>query len=293
MSKLSTDALAQLTPAADAPLSDVQQWMALLLRHRRGLSKSEEMRAAAARHFSGNDRLSPAEQVDIYRQQFWLRHTSTLVEDFPGLSGLLGQKSWEPLAESYLEESSNVPFALKKLGQNLAEHLASLEESFFTQSRIDRTLLVEMAQLEWSYVKAFDLGDDPPLSAEKLAQIRPDAWASARFLLSPTLSLFRFQYPVADLRRRIKNAPGSTVGESAKEDPHNLIVYRRERTLWDKRVSNAAFLLLEQFSQGTPLVPACEAVITMDPAAEQVLDEQLTEWFTLWGRLGWIVDVMA
>lgn len=292
MTKLSTDELARLGPAPDAPLSEVQEWMALLLRHRRRLAKSEEMRVAAAQHFSGNERLSPAEQVDIYRQQFWLRHTSTLVEDFPGTTGLLGQKSWEPIAESYLTEKGYSTFALKCLGQDMAEHLASLDEALFSESGLDRLLLIEMAKLEWAYLRAFDLRDDAPLSAEKLAKIPAEAWATARFLLSPTLSLFRFQYPVADLRRKIKVSPGTITGQGAAKDPHNLVVYRRERTLWDKRISNTAFLLLEQFGRGIPLVPACEATIAEDASAEQVLEEQLTEWFTLWGRLGWIVDVV-
>lgn len=293
MSHESTDELARLGPAKDAPLSEVQEWMALLLRHGRSLRKSEAMRVAAARHFSGNDRLSPAEQVDIYRQQFWLRHTSTLIEDFPGLSGLLGQKAWENFVEGYLTKRGYDVFALKNLGQGLAEHLGSLSEDFFSEFGVDRELLSEMAKLEWAYLRAFDLGDDAPLSAEKLAQIPPDAWAGARFLLSPTVSLFRFQYPVADLRRRIKITPDAGLGRAAEKAPHNLIVYRRERTLWDKRVSSAAFLLLEEFSKGTALVPACEAVIHREPSAERILEEQLTEWFTLWGRLGWIVDVVV
>lgn len=293
MSSLSTDELAQLGPATGAPLSEVQEWMALLLRHGRSLRKSEEMGVACARHFSGNDRLSPSEQVDIYRQQFWLRHTSTLIEDFPGLSGLLGQKAWENFVEGYLMTRGYDVFALKNLGQGLAEHLASLGEEFFSEFGVERQLLFEMAELEWAYLKAFDLGDDAPLSAEKLAQIPPTAWAGARFVLSPTVSLLRFQYPVADLRRKIRLTPDAVLGPSAEKAPHNLIVYRRERTLWDKRVSSAAFLLLLEFSKGTALVPACEAVIQRDPDAEKVLEEQLMEWFTLWGRLGWIVDVVT
>jgi hypothetical protein len=266
--------------------------MSLLLRHPRGLAKSEAMQKAAAIHFAGNERLSPAEQVNIYRQQFWLRHTSALVEDFPGLTRLLGQKSWEPIAESYLSLKSNDTLALKDLGRNMAQHLRSLPERTIAHLGIDRLLLVEMAELEWAYLRAFDLCEHPPLSLEKLAKIPADDWGKARFLLSPTLSLFRFQYPVADLRRSFKAASESLSVRGDAKEPHNLVVYRRERTLWDKRVSNAAFLLLEQFHKGTPLVPACEAIVAADPSAEQVLDEQLTEWFTLWGRLGWIVDVL-
>lgn len=291
MTNLSSDELADVAPAPDAPLSDLQQWMALLLRYPRGIPKSEALARAAAQHFSGNDRLSPAEQVDLYRQQFWLRHTSALVEDFPGLTGLLGQKGWEPIVESYLLKRGYDVFALKNLGEHLASHLETLDETFFRRADIDPVLAREMVALEWAYTRAFDLRDDPPLSVEKLAKMPSEAWASARFVLSPTLSLFRFTYPVADIRRKLKHADERDRGEVIKTDPHNLVVYRREGTLWDKRVSNAAYLLLEQFSRGVPLVPACESAISEDPSIERVLEAELTEWFTIWGRFGWIVDV--
>jgi hypothetical protein len=293
MTRLRSEELAKVAPASGAPLSAVQQWMALLLRHPEGLTKSEALRSAAARHFSGNDRLSPGEQIEIYRQQFWLRHTSALVEDFPGLTGLLGQKAWEPIVESYLIERGYDIFALKNLGEHLAHHLTTLKETFFRRAGVDPLLAHEMAALEWAYTRAFDLRDDPLLSAEKLAKIAPEAWASARFVLSPTLSLFRFTYPVADIRRTLKNSGDREAGCAAEKSPHNLVIYRREGTLWDKRVSNAAFLLLEQFHRGVPLVPACEAAIFEDPTAERILETELTQWFTLWGRLGWIVDVVT
>src|SRR5690606_16250008 len=103
--------------------------------------------------------------------------------------------------------------------------------------------LVEMARLEWAYVRAFDVRDDPPLSQDQLARIPPEAWPHARFEISSTVSLFRFEYPVADLRRAFRASPRSVRRDEIKTDPHHLIVYRRQRTLWDKRLSRAAFLL--------------------------------------------------
>ncbi len=286
-----TEALAQLAPPKDASLTELQEWMVRVLRHPRALHKSEAMRSAAAAHFSGNDRLLPAEQVDIYRQQFWLRHTSTLVEDFPGLTGLLGQRRWEPIVEGYLSTKSHDCLALRSLGKDLSDHIESLDESLIENEGLSRVLLVEMARLEWAYIRAFDLRDEPPLSPARLAEIPVEAWQHARFEVSDTVSLFRFQYPVADLRRTIRKAPGEISTAKVEVDPNYLVVYRRNRTLWDKRLSRSAFLLLEQLSRGIALVPACEAVVTEDPEAERVLENQLTEWFTLWGRLGWIIDV--
>jgi len=70
-------------------LSDVQAWMAEMLQLDRALPRDPKISEDAKNYATGNDRLSPVEQVEIYREQFWLRHTSSLVEDFEGLSGHL------------------------------------------------------------------------------------------------------------------------------------------------------------------------------------------------------------
>ena len=100
-------------------LDELQRWMASKLRELRGLPKDEPTTALARRHFTGNDRLSPVEQLEVYRQQFWLRHTSALLEDFPGLSGILGQRDWERLTESYLGAHAPTSFTLRDLGAAL------------------------------------------------------------------------------------------------------------------------------------------------------------------------------
>ena len=73
---------------------ETQVWMAELLRRRRALPRDAEVAERARLLIRGNDRLSPVEQLEIYREQFWLRHTASLLEDFPGLSGILGQEAW-------------------------------------------------------------------------------------------------------------------------------------------------------------------------------------------------------
>lgn len=281
-----SDELAARCPPPSAGLTELQEWMAQLLRHKRGLQKNEALKEAAARHFSGNDRLSPAEQVNIYRQQFWLRHTNILIDDFPGLSRLLGQKEWERVAESYLTEVGYGYFALRDLGRGLAAHLSTMSDLKQPE------LLIDMARLEWAYEDAFDAPDDPSLSGEKLAQMPPEAWQQARIQLSHSIHLLELRYPVARLRRDLKREGFKLDREQpVEEEKRNLVVYRRDGTLWDKAVSRTAFLLLTEFQKGTALIPACEAVVALEPQAEAVLDDELMSWFSLWGRLGWITDV--
>jgi hypothetical protein len=65
---------------------------------------------------TGNDRLSPAEQVDIYRRQFWLRHEDCLAEDFPALRAILGEPLWEAFVRDYLTEIPPTAPNLRDLG---------------------------------------------------------------------------------------------------------------------------------------------------------------------------------
>jgi hypothetical protein len=280
------DELAQRAPPVDSSLSELQFWMVELLRHERSLEKSELMRDATAQHFTGNGRLSPAAQINLYRQQFWLRHTAILIEDFPGLTGLLGQKKWEKVSQSYLTTRGYCVESLRDLGGNMAEHLSKLDIEY-------RRLLVDMALVEWAYVEAFDAEDDVPLDPTELSKIPVSAWESARFTLSQSISLLSLSYPTSDIRRNLKRAPGDAQAllESARPEELYLVVYRRQRDLFDKKISRPAFLLLQEFSRGTPLIEACASVVRNCPDAEAVFDAQLFSWFSLWGRLGWITGV--
>jgi len=267
-----TEELAAYAPAQDAPLSDIQNWMAQLIRHKRGLQRSPEMQKAAAIHFTGNERLSPAEQINIYRTQFWLRHTNVLIDDFPGLSTLLGQKEWERVAESYLTEVAFDVFALRDLGKRMAEHLKGLPELRH------RTLCVDMARLEWAYEDAFDSENDPILNPEKLQQIPPEAWTQVRFKTSHSLRLLQVSYPVAALRRTWKKETGSVNRNDPSPKAHqNLVIYRREGTLFDKELSLPAFLLLKELHSGTGLIQACETIVDEHPEAEAVFDKELSD----------------
>lgn len=285
------DQLVRSAPPAHAPLSELQAWMAQLIRHDQALPESQALRELAGLHFTGSGALSPVEQVDIYRQQFWLRHEAILDEDFPGLSAWLGEQQWKSLRESYLRQPESQTMSLGELGHRLAEHIGGLPP-FESQG-----LCVDMARLEWAYQEAFGAADDSPLTEDALAHFSSSDWEGARFRLSSALRLLRLDHPVHDLRRSLRDAPESDDPESERGTaagalgPLHLVVYRRERELWDKVVPESAFLLLQELARGRSLVDACGAVLRRHPAAEQLFEEELSAWFALWTRLGWIVGV--
>src|SRR5690349_14811454 len=93
------------------------------LPRRRALAADPRVAEAARTQFNGGDRLSPVEKLEIYRRQFWLRHTASLLKDFPGLAGVLGRRDWERLVEDYLDEVIPTSWTLRDLGSRMPAHV--------------------------------------------------------------------------------------------------------------------------------------------------------------------------
>jgi hypothetical protein len=240
----------------------------------------------ASVHVAGNDRLSPARQLEIYREQFWLRHTASLVEDFPGLSGVLGQEVWQKLVESYLAAIAPGSWSLRNLGYRLPAHVE------LATWLPHHDLCTDMARLEWAYVELFDAQDVPALDPARLVSIPEAAWDTARLVLSPALILLRVRFPVAELRRALEDPPRAGSIPLPERESRNLVLYRgADRNLYHSAISDAAFELLEALGAGLPLGRACERAVERIPLEAAQLERDVGEWFSDFARRGWVVNV--
>jgi hypothetical protein len=268
----------------------LQEWVALHLRSRRSLPRNEAVTSEALGRLTGNDRLSPVEQLEIYREQFWLRHTASLVEDFPGVSGILGQADWEPLVESYLEAEVPQSWTLRDLGRGFPEHVAS------RQGLAHHALCRDMARLEWAFIELFDAPEAPPLDLGKLARLAPGTLETGQIILSPALGLLAVDYPVADLRLRLlaaRSQPDAARVDIPEPEPQQLVLYRAgDRRLYHRPVGPEAFALLEGLRRGLSLVAACEHALEQAPAHAERLERNVGTWFQQWAKRGWIVDAL-
>lgn len=266
----------------------LQAQMAAFLRRPHDLAKDEDARRFAEAHIAGNARLSPIEQLEIYREQFFLRHTDSLVEDFPGVGGILGQAAWDSLVWDYLATVPPTSYDLAELGAGLPDFIAeraSLER---------RELLVDMATLEWNHMAVFSAPDRPRLDPAKLATVPESAWEGARLVPDPGLRLQRVRYPVVALRRRLVLARDAHDDEPIAlpdPEPADLAVHRRERLIHHDRLEPAAFELLRAILDGEPLGRACETAAARARVALETLGQGLERWFGEWAGRGYVVDV--
>jgi hypothetical protein len=268
--------------------AELQRQIAGFLRYRRDLSKNDAARRFAEAHLGGNERLSPVQQLEIYREQFWLRHTASLLEDFPGVSGVLGQSAWDELVWDYLESDVLASYSLRDLGASFAAFIAA-RPAFEAQA-----IVVDMARLEWTHVEVFDADDAPRLDPAKLAAVPEDAWERARLLPDPALCLLSLDYPVAALRQSLITADKRDGNEAIplpEREPTLLAVHRRERMIFHDPLDRGQFCLLAALAAGSPLALACETAAAECGISPEDLSADLETWFSSWAARGYLVDI--
>jgi hypothetical protein len=261
-------------------LSSIQSFFAIAIQSRSHVAESADPRVTNA-EIAGNARLSPEAQLEIYREQFWLRHVNVLVEDFMTLEHLLGHQGFETLCQEYLAALPPTDFSLRDLGARLPSFMAGQ-----SPYKAD-ALLLDCARVEWAFVEAFDAKDAPPLEVAMLAAVPEDAWPSIQLSLHPSVQPVALEYPAHELRARVRD--GEHVARPNPQ-PCWVVVYRGPEALQYISIEPLAFALLRRLASGASLGSACEDLASSEEVAHE-LEEKIGGWFQSWAAMGWISSI--
>jgi hypothetical protein len=260
-------------------------FLAGALRREAPIAGDASIEPACAARVAGNDRLSPAEQADLYRRQFWLRHIDSLREDYPGVLSIVGEGAFEAFCRAYLTAHPPRSPSLRDLGADIAAFAEGYQA--FPEDR--RAAALEMIRYENSFVDLFDGAEPPPLEARVLQELPPEAWETARIKLHPLLVRHRVVYPVH--RMRLAAKAGHEVAVEPASSPIHLVLYRgRDLRVMFEELEPLAFELLGALADGEALVPACGRLAEKAGEAEE-LQAKVGTWFQRWAAAGWIVGV--
>ncbi len=249
---------------------------------------------------TGNERLSPVEQLDIYREQFWLRHTGALEDDFVSVARLLGKDAFFALCAAYIAAHPPQSFTLRDLGDRFADFVAR------TAPYKDDALLCDLCRVEWAFVEAFDAPDAATISAHKIAATPEEAWPNAVLLLHPAMRMLSLRYPAHDVRITARTKPqavpadagmcatcvdddGPLVRPDAKDTW--LVVFRGADVLKFIDIERDAFVLLSKLHAGVALGRACEETVTELGLDEGAFQTAVGGWFSSWTQWGWVTDL--
>jgi hypothetical protein len=256
-----------------------------------------KMSVYASRFIKPNDRLTSFERLEIYNRQYWFRVLSSMIEDFPGLRAVLGERRFEEMAKVYLCDNPSQSFTLRNLGSRLEAWLRKHPK----WAGIKQKLALDIARLEWADIEAFDGKAEEALRPEDLSA---GAGPNLRLKLQPYIQLLDLRYPVDDLllevrkededtdfasnafQERRKHKRAQTVAKLKPAEIY-LVVHRVDYSVYFRRVDREEFLILSALRQGRPLGKALEIAFRKSLIAPPERALRVQEWFQHWAALGW------
>ncbi len=256
------------------------------------------MSAYAARFIKPNNRLTSFERLEIYNRQYWFRLLSSMIEDFPGLRAVLGERRFESMSKAYLTECPSRSFTLRNLGAHLEEWLHQHPNWI----RDKQVLALDMLRLEWADIEAFDGKAETALRSEDLNGI---AGPGLRLRIQPYVRLLKLHYPVDDLLLEVKEGHDesadfasnafqerrkrSKVRAVAKLKPAQvfLVVHRVDFSVYFRRIKQEEYLLLGALRNGKPIERAIEVAFRKSSVPTADRAEFVQHSFQTWATLGW------
>lgn len=230
--------------------------------------------------------MTPTERLEVYRDQFWIRHLRNLADDFPTLAWAIGgAKAFADLAGEYLREHPPSTWDLQRLGASMPQLVAG-------HPRLGADVVAcDAARLDWAFMEIFDAADAAPFDPRVLASTPEDAWPGARVQLSPALRLLALGSPLLDVRDALKSdAPAPPRPPPAT----TLAVVWRDAACFPRSlaIEPPAFALLARLANGEALGAACEAV-ALEAGPEAAVADHVGPWFQDWVQRGWVSRVVV
>jgi hypothetical protein len=255
------------------------------------------MRRYASLFIKPNDRLTSFERLEIYNRQYWFRVLSSMVEDFPGLRAVLGDRRFEAMSKAYLVDCPSRSFTLRNLGSRLESWLRKHPKWAGTK----QALAIEITRLEWADIEAFDGEARPPLRPEDL---RAEAGPKLKLTLQPYLRLLDLKYPVDDLLLEVRKEDEDTdFASNAFQERHKrkrvqavaklkpapifLAVHRMDDSVYFRRIEREEFFILQTLDAGKTLGQAIALGFKKSSVPVANRSESVQHWFQNWATLGW------
>jgi hypothetical protein len=220
--------------------------------------------------------------LGVYRDAYALRLIEALTVDYPGVMAMAGPADFDYMARAYIAAHPSHHPSVRWFGAGLADFLAT------TPPFDGSPAVAEMARFEWAMGEAFDSPDVPPVTAEALMGLPPEAWETLTFGVLPSLQRlsFAFETPQA-WQRHTEVEPGNLEVEAA-EAPVPWVLWRPERMTNFRSLEPDEAVLLDALIEGRPFPDLCEALVPL--AGEDQAMARAAGLLRVWVEAGMIAS---
>jgi len=210
--------------------------------------------------FTGGPKLSPLEQISVYRRQFDLRIYDALIEEIPGLNTLLGDEA-EAVLRPYIAACPPSTWTLNRIADALP---AWLEQRSAPREQI------EMAQLDLAIQAGFDAAWGKSIDPTELAQMPP-------LRLQPHVRLLRLTHNVHWIRSRATTTEAEVPDLEVGDYP--VVVFRRGIKMRHWELPLGSWAILEGVNRGLGVEGAIERAFDKGWLDPENLAANIEQWF--------------
>lgn len=209
-------------------------------------------------HAIARGRFSPAQHLQVYRNNVAIGLGEALQAVYPVVARLVGAEFFAHLADQFIGRHPPASGNLHDFGRELAGFLADFAPA------AGLAYLPDVARLEWAWHEAFHAADHAPFDFARLAGVAAERYEALRFVLHPSARLVSSPYPIERIWR--SNQP-EEAGEEAIElsaGPSRLLVIRRGLEVTVETLTPGEAALLSALARGAAFAQACAAALAAE-----------------------------
>lgn len=203
---------------------------------------------------------SPAQRLQIYRNNLFEGLSDALRAVFPVLAQLVGDAFFRSLARRFIAAHPLRAAHLQGFGRELPAFLAGLPVAS------DWPYLADVAALEWAWHEVYHEADGAPLRPEHLARLPAARHLDLRLALVPTARLVASPYPVLRIWQAHQGDTDPAFTVSLNDGGARLLLLRRALEIEFVLLSEAEQAWLAALASGKTLAEATLAAFEVDAA---------------------------
>jgi hypothetical protein len=191
-------------------------------------------------------------QFGIYQNAYRARLRGALRDNFEVLPLVMGDESFDALANAYIDRHPSRHYSLRWFGHQLCEFMAA------NDSLVDHPAMLDLARMEWALRHAFDAAPAESLSAAVLAAVPPAEWAELRLALHPSVRLLDMQWAVGPVWHALKSGHDNVAAPQALD--HHMMVWRHGTATQWKSLTRSETVFAQCLLASQCFGKVCEAL---------------------------------
>jgi hypothetical protein len=204
--------------------------------------------------------LSVEARLGIYRHAYRARLTEALDEVYPVLHKILGDETFESMAELFIETHRSTHRSIRWYGREVGDFLAEVPPF------AEQPALSEIARFEWSLSEAFDAADATPIDRSALGTHDPQAWPSLTFRFHPSLRRLTFSWNTVAIWQSMSDDADPPAPQAGAAVPWAL--WRQGFKNYFRSLDAAEEAALDAASDGCTFAEMCARLEAFLPADE-------------------------